>query len=259
MAKPVIGTNTGGTVELIEDGVNGYLYSPGDVAALAEKISSLVESPDTAREFGDRARSSIVRKLREKPVSELMYALGRRFKGEPGPRPTQLLTNLLEWQSGWSDDLEERLQLLTEEFVSSQDQSRIKDARLAEFESELVSAQAVKSDLQAQLSSRDGQIEHLGTRSRALEQELESLRSELIQRDEQVEQLDSRAKASEEKMESLRSEIEERDENIGSLRTQIDGIVSSRAWRIANKFWRARLLLVPPGSRRERFLRRLGF
>jgi hypothetical protein len=60
-------------------------------------------------------------------------------------------------------------------------------------------------------------------------------------------------------MESLRSEIEERDETIESVRTQIDGVFASRAWRIANTFWRARLSLVPPDSRRERFLKRLGF
>ena len=29
MGKPVIGTNTGGTVDLISDGVDGLLYPPG--------------------------------------------------------------------------------------------------------------------------------------------------------------------------------------------------------------------------------------
>ena len=35
---PVIAANTGGTLEIIEDGVNGYFYEAGNAAGLAEKI-----------------------------------------------------------------------------------------------------------------------------------------------------------------------------------------------------------------------------
>lgn len=38
---PVIGADTGGTLEIIEDGVNGYLYKAGDAPDLAEKIKML--------------------------------------------------------------------------------------------------------------------------------------------------------------------------------------------------------------------------
>jgi glycosyltransferase involved in cell wall biosynthesis len=41
---PVIGTNTGGTVELIKD--VGILYEPHDVEALAEAMRSYVENPE---------------------------------------------------------------------------------------------------------------------------------------------------------------------------------------------------------------------
>lgn len=38
---PVIGSNTGGTLEIIDDGINGYFYQSGDPADLAKKIIQL--------------------------------------------------------------------------------------------------------------------------------------------------------------------------------------------------------------------------
>jgi glycosyltransferase involved in cell wall biosynthesis len=44
--RPVVGAAAGGTVELIEDGVNGLLYPPDDVPALAEIIGRLAADRD---------------------------------------------------------------------------------------------------------------------------------------------------------------------------------------------------------------------
>ena len=41
---PVIGANTGGTLEIMEDGINGYLYQAGDADDLAAKISVLASN-----------------------------------------------------------------------------------------------------------------------------------------------------------------------------------------------------------------------
>jgi len=45
MKKPVIGTNSGGIPELIEDGNTGLLYSPGDYLKLADQIEKLLDDP----------------------------------------------------------------------------------------------------------------------------------------------------------------------------------------------------------------------
>jgi len=42
---PVIGTRIGGLAELVSDGVNGQLVSPGDVRALADLLRSVAEDP----------------------------------------------------------------------------------------------------------------------------------------------------------------------------------------------------------------------
>ena len=52
MGKPVIGARSGGTIELIREGFNGFLYTPGDYKELAAKIKYLYEHPDVVRDMG---------------------------------------------------------------------------------------------------------------------------------------------------------------------------------------------------------------
>ena len=54
--KPVIGSRSGGTVEQIRDGFNGFLYRPRDYQDLAAKIGYLAAHPHQAREMGRQGR-----------------------------------------------------------------------------------------------------------------------------------------------------------------------------------------------------------
>jgi glycosyltransferase involved in cell wall biosynthesis len=42
-AKPVVMTDVGGAEEMVENGVNGFLYTPGNVDELAEKIKTVID------------------------------------------------------------------------------------------------------------------------------------------------------------------------------------------------------------------------
>lgn len=53
VGKPVIGARSGGTMELIRDGFNGFLYTPGNYKELAEKIQYLYENDDHAQRMGE--------------------------------------------------------------------------------------------------------------------------------------------------------------------------------------------------------------
>ena len=44
----VIGSNTGGTVDIIQDGYNGYLYQQGNSTDLADKIQYVIEHENEA-------------------------------------------------------------------------------------------------------------------------------------------------------------------------------------------------------------------
>jgi glycosyltransferase involved in cell wall biosynthesis len=56
LGKPVVGSSSGGTVDLIRHGWNGLLYEPGSAADLAEQIELLYRHPALAREMGEHAR-----------------------------------------------------------------------------------------------------------------------------------------------------------------------------------------------------------
>jgi len=53
---PVIATAVGGNLELVEDGVNGMLVTPGDVAGLAQALLGYLDAPARIAEHGANAR-----------------------------------------------------------------------------------------------------------------------------------------------------------------------------------------------------------
>jgi glycosyltransferase involved in cell wall biosynthesis len=55
----VIGTTTGGTPEILEDGVNGLAFPPGDAAALAGAVVRLLETPGLAGELAAKGRRTV--------------------------------------------------------------------------------------------------------------------------------------------------------------------------------------------------------
>ncbi|HLM61322.1 MAG TPA: glycosyltransferase family 4 protein, partial [Pyrinomonadaceae bacterium] len=60
---PVISTTVGGIPELIEDGTDGFLVAPGDVNALAGKISFLLNNKDIRIDIGRRARRKAIEEM----------------------------------------------------------------------------------------------------------------------------------------------------------------------------------------------------
>ncbi len=56
LGRPVIGTQSGGTGELVRDGWNGFLYPPGDVGALTDRIVDLSRDRAALARLGGNAR-----------------------------------------------------------------------------------------------------------------------------------------------------------------------------------------------------------
>ncbi len=54
-SNPVIGSATGGTMELIQDGITGFLYEYKNDEALAEYMKRFIDNPSLAYEMGRRA------------------------------------------------------------------------------------------------------------------------------------------------------------------------------------------------------------
>jgi glycosyltransferase involved in cell wall biosynthesis len=56
--KPVIATAAGGVLELIENGINGYLFPPQDAIALRQLIYQLIDDPHLAKTIGQHGYES---------------------------------------------------------------------------------------------------------------------------------------------------------------------------------------------------------
>lgn len=76
--KPVIGTNSGGTRELIRDGYNGLLYKPMDHNDLSSKIQYLIENQDISKKFGRNGKELASTKFTiEKYSTEVLNTLSK--------------------------------------------------------------------------------------------------------------------------------------------------------------------------------------
>ncbi|MBE9045947.1 glycosyltransferase [Pleurocapsales cyanobacterium LEGE 10410] len=69
---PVIAPRSGGVMENIEDGSNGFLYTPGDRQDFASKLETLVENHSLRHEMGDRAGTSVTKYSWENAVKNLV-------------------------------------------------------------------------------------------------------------------------------------------------------------------------------------------
>jgi len=81
MGKPVIGSASGGIVEIIEDGVNGFLFSPGNPGDLAEKVDGLISNEGLRKEIGLRARRSVEEKFEAKSYVRRLESIYARLTG----------------------------------------------------------------------------------------------------------------------------------------------------------------------------------
>jgi glycosyltransferase involved in cell wall biosynthesis len=94
---PVVSTNVAGIPELVEEGVSGYLVSPGDEAALAEKMSALLADGNLRSRFGAAGRKKVEREFDIRIEARRMARmLESALKGAPEPvrpEPLELASN----------------------------------------------------------------------------------------------------------------------------------------------------------------------
>ncbi len=75
---PVIATNVGGLPEVVEDGVDGYLVEPGDLAEASRRAIEILSRADRGREMGQTARVNARKNFCAKDVIPQYEAFYRR-------------------------------------------------------------------------------------------------------------------------------------------------------------------------------------
>lgn len=80
--KPVIGTRSGGTKELIQDGFNGLLYTPEDHKELAQKIRYIYEHPAVAKQMGENGQQWVASNFSQERYGEEILTLLKPLTGD---------------------------------------------------------------------------------------------------------------------------------------------------------------------------------
>jgi glycosyltransferase involved in cell wall biosynthesis len=85
---PVVATAVGGTPEVIEEGVQGYLVPPGDPTSLADRILRLLDSDSIRRTMGERGRQRVREKF---SFAEMATRYQQLFDRLTGPSSSPLV------------------------------------------------------------------------------------------------------------------------------------------------------------------------
>jgi N,N'-diacetylbacillosaminyl-diphospho-undecaprenol alpha-1,3-N-acetylgalactosaminyltransferase len=81
MGLPIVTTRSPGCVDVVSDGVNGFLVPGRDVQSLASAINRLVDCSETRRRFGDASRRHAVSRFDVKAVVQQTRTLYRGLLG----------------------------------------------------------------------------------------------------------------------------------------------------------------------------------
>lgn len=79
---PVIASRIGALAELVEDGVTGLLFNPGDADDLARKLCWIASNPDLAKQMGKNARRLYERRYSEDINLGLLVGVYEQAIGE---------------------------------------------------------------------------------------------------------------------------------------------------------------------------------
>lgn len=83
---PVVLGEVGGTAEIIEHGVSGYLVPPGDRARLYWALDTLISSDGLQRDMGAAARDRAVARFDSRQAFAQIAAVGSRIAGGEPPQ-----------------------------------------------------------------------------------------------------------------------------------------------------------------------------
>ncbi len=75
---PVIASRIGGIPEIVEDGVTGFLFEPGNAKELAEKMKLLWENTDLCRQMGKAGREKAIREYSEDVYYERLMTVYKK-------------------------------------------------------------------------------------------------------------------------------------------------------------------------------------
>jgi hypothetical protein len=182
LKKPVIGTNAGGTTELIRDGFNGFLYQGGQPRQLADRIEHLLDHEELIPQLGANgqafARENFAGKRYGRSVVEQLE--GVRQEGNPADSRflDYLADGMIAFQAmsqTWQKALhtsEEEMRARSSEVAALNDEVRARDHQIATLNDQITA-------LTDEVRARDHQVATLNDQVTALNLTVDGLGREI--------------------------------------------------------------------------------
>jgi len=213
LKKPIIGTNRGGTLELIKEGFNGLLYEPGDYNQLADKIEYLIDNPNKTKELVENGYEFVNKTFTKNNFGGKIYRLLLNLKQKAVPETSFSNLNL------------EGPALLDSLLAAA----GCKDQKITTLITELGSS----------LKLKDSQITEL----------TDSLQN----RDTQITERDTQIAGLKNSLQEKEAQISEKEIQINSLEFQIQQIQQSILMQLAKRYDRIMERVLPSGTRRHHY------
>jgi FkbM family methyltransferase len=260
-AKPVIGTNTGGTPEIIIEGETGLLYAPNDIKALVEKIEYLIDNPDLRASMGNKgletARKRYAAKEAYTKLKDQLFSL-KGITNQSSLDFIYWVIKNIETLHTWEiielakrmSEQGEKLHTLTQQLSARDQQTKTLESQIAENEQQIT---AFKS----QIAENEQQITAFKSQIADSDQQIKSQKAVIANHEHKISGLQSQSAQRQQQYQALDAKLAEREQILQHLNTTLLDIYSSTAWKLIKAMWRVRLFLAPHGSRRERIGRSL--
>jgi len=137
-----------------------------------------------------------------------------------------------------------------------------RDQMAQALQAHLAERDQIAQPLQAQLAEREQQTKALQAQLAEREQQTKALQAQLAEREQQTQALQAQLAEREQQTQALQAQLAEREQQTQALQAQLAQreqdlaeIRSSKSWKLALLFRRARVVLAPPNSHRARVLR----
>ncbi len=77
--KPVVGTCFGGTPEIVQDGITGFVVNPLNIEQMADKLLDLLKNPQKAKQFGEAGFERVQQKFNLEKQADKYLDWFKRF------------------------------------------------------------------------------------------------------------------------------------------------------------------------------------
>jgi GT2 family glycosyltransferase/glycosyltransferase involved in cell wall biosynthesis len=236
LKKPVIGTRSGGTTELIKEEYNGLLYEPGNYIELADKIHYLIEAKEKIREFGENGFKFAKENFTRQEYGGKIYQLLKDLKTTSNPSSSPYLHFIADRMLDLQATFRSREEVLT--------------AERERFIRETARLQAIMTDQQALLLEIRQEVDEL-------QQSMKDERQAFAEKEAEFNRIVAEKGLLNQELQQLQSTVEQKSEQLAEQEVTLLRIYQSHGWKALAVYYRVRNGLVPEGTHRRVLAKKL--